>query len=49
MSEVLWEFLAPYTPLAPDREYMEKLLALAIAAWNVATLSGGNARSGCAN
>ncbi len=36
MSEVLWEFLAPYTPLAPDREAMEKLLAMAIAAWNVA-------------
>src|SRR4029453_17450137 len=35
MSEVLWEFLAPYTPLAPDREAMEKLLAMAIVAWNV--------------
>src|SRR4029453_9828098 len=41
MSEVLWEFLAPYTPLAPDREAMEKLLALAIAAWNVALFPGG--------
>jgi len=35
MSEVLWEFLAPYMPLAPDREAMEKLLAMAIVAWNV--------------
>jgi hypothetical protein len=35
MSEVLWEFLAPYMPLAPDREAVEKLLAMAIAAWNV--------------
>ena len=41
MSEVLWEFLAPYTPLAPDREAMEKLLAMAIAAWNVALFPGG--------
>jgi hypothetical protein len=35
MSEVLWKFLAPYMPLAPDREAVEKLLAMAIAAWNV--------------
>jgi len=35
MSEVLWEFVAPYMPLAPDREAVEKLLTLAIAAWNV--------------
>jgi hypothetical protein len=35
MSEVLWEFLAPYMPLAPDREAVEKLLTMAIAAWNV--------------
>ena len=35
MSEVLWEFLAPYMPLAPDRKAMEKLLAMAIVAWNV--------------
>jgi hypothetical protein len=41
MSEVLWEFLAPYTPQAPDREAMEKLLAMAIAAWNVALFPGG--------
>jgi len=41
MSEVLWEFLAPYTPLAPDREAMEKLLALAIAAWNVTLFPEG--------
>ena len=41
MSEVLWEFIAPYTPLAPDREAMEKLLAMAIAAWNVALFPGG--------
>ena len=41
MLEVLWEFLAPYTPLAPDREAMEKLLAMAIAAWNVALFPGG--------
>jgi hypothetical protein len=32
MSEVLWEFLAPYMPLAPDREAVEKLLTMAIAA-----------------
>jgi hypothetical protein len=41
MSEVLWEFLASYTPLAPDREAMEKLLAMASAAWNVALFPGG--------
>ena len=41
MSEVLWEFLAPYTPLAPDREAMEKLLAMAIVAWNVTLFPGG--------
>ena len=41
MSEVLWEFLAPHTPLAPDREAMETLLAMAIAAWNVALFPGG--------
>jgi hypothetical protein len=41
MSEVLWEFVAPYMPLAPDREAVEKLLALAIAAWNVALFPGG--------
>jgi len=41
MSEVLWEFLAPYTPLAPDREAMEKLLAMAIVAWNVPLFPGG--------
>ena len=41
MSEVLWEFLAPYTPLVPDREAMEKLLAMAIAAWNVTLFPGG--------
>jgi len=41
MSEVLWEFLAPYTPLAPDREAMETLLAMAIAAWHVALFPGG--------
>jgi len=41
MSEVLWEFLAPYTPLAPNREAMEKLLAMASAAWNVALFPGG--------
>ena len=35
MSEVLWEFLAPYMPLAPDRQAVEKLLAMAIAAWNI--------------
>ena len=35
MSEVLWEFVAPYMPLAPNREAVEKLLTLAIAAWNV--------------
>ena len=35
MSEVLWEFVAPYMPLAPEREAVEKLLTLAIAAWNV--------------
>ena len=35
MSEVLWEFVAPYMPLAPDREAVEKLLTLAIAAWNM--------------
>ena len=35
MSEVLWEFLAPYMPLAPDREAVAKLLAMVIAAWNV--------------
>jgi hypothetical protein len=35
MSEVLWEFVAPYMPLAPDREAVEKLLTMAIAAWNV--------------
>src|SRR5215831_16721537 len=35
MSEVLWEFVAPYMPLAPEREAVEKLLAMAIAAWNV--------------
>ena len=35
MSEILWEFLAPYMPLAPDREAVEKLLTMAIAAWNV--------------
>jgi len=35
MSEVLWEFLAPYMPLAPDRVAVEKLLTMAIAAWNV--------------
>ncbi len=32
MSEILWEFLAPYMPLAPDREAVEKLLTMAIAA-----------------
>src|SRR5882724_7049587 len=32
---------AAYTPLAPDREAMEKLLAMAIAAWNVALFPGG--------
>ena len=41
MSEVLWEFLAPHTPLAPNREAMETLLAMAIAAWNVALFPGG--------
>ena len=35
MSEVLWEFVAPYMPLAPEREAVEKLLTLAIAAWNM--------------
>jgi hypothetical protein len=35
MSEVLWEFLAPYMPLALDREAVEKLLTMAIAAWNI--------------
>ena len=41
MSEVLWEFLAPYMPLAPDREAVEKLLTMAIAAWNVALFPVG--------
>jgi hypothetical protein len=41
MSEVLWAFLAPYTPLAPDREAMEQLRAMASAAWNVALFPGG--------
>src|SRR5262249_17235099 len=35
MSEVLWEFVAPYMPLTSDREAVEKLLTMAIAAWNV--------------
>jgi hypothetical protein len=41
MSEVLWEFLAPYMPLAPAREAVEKLLTMAITAWNISLFPVG--------
>lgn len=40
MSEVLLDFIAPYRSYANTLEAMEKLIALAIVAWNVALLEG---------
>ncbi len=40
MSEVLLEFIEPYQQYADTSQAMEKLIALAIVAWNVALLEG---------
>lgn len=38
MSEVLLEFLAPYRHEAQDDAALERLIALAVVAWNVSLL-----------
>jgi hypothetical protein len=40
MSEVLLEFIEPYSDKWKNEEELSKLLALAIVAWNAATFSG---------